>query len=86
MSGEDYYNTVNFKVMPITIPQNNFNLDIAYNIDDTSQYCKQYQDLNYDEYSLKENFFNPNKFSPPNEWNLRLEYRLHHNNGNNNYL
>ena len=86
MSGEDYYNNVNSKPTPITIPQPNFNLDIAYNIDNTSQYCKQYQDLNYDEYSLKQNFFNPNKFSPPNEWNIRLEYRLHHNNSNNIHL
>tara|TARA_B110001450_G_scaffold256463_1_gene287083 strand:- start:11987 stop:12205 length:219 start_codon:yes stop_codon:yes gene_type:complete len=29
-----------------------------------------------DEYSLKKNFFDPNKFSPPNDWSARLIYRL----------
>lgn len=28
------------------------------------------------EYCLKQNFFNPNKFSPPNNWNERLKQRL----------
>ena len=28
------------------------------------------------EYNLKLNFFNPNKFSPPNPWNERLLQRL----------
>jgi hypothetical protein len=87
MSGEDSYTNytnynVNYKSRPITI--HNFNIDNAYNIDNSSQYCKHYQDLNYDEYSLKQNFFNPNKSSPPNDWTLRLEYRLHHNNSNGN--
>ena len=31
-----------------------------------------------DEYCLKKNFFNPNKFSPPNNWSVRLDYRLNH--------
>lgn len=28
------------------------------------------------EYCLKQNFFNPNKGSPPNQWNERLMQRL----------
>ena len=28
------------------------------------------------EYCLKQNFFNPNKCSPPNSWNERLMQRL----------
>lgn len=28
------------------------------------------------EYNLKQNFFNPDKSSPPNYWQLRLEQRL----------
>lgn len=28
------------------------------------------------EYNLKQNFFNPNKFSPPNPWHDRLLLRL----------
>jgi hypothetical protein len=28
------------------------------------------------EYCLKQNFFNPNKGSPPNQWNERLIQRL----------
>ncbi len=28
------------------------------------------------EYSLKQNFFDPNKSSPPNSWNTRLLQRL----------
>lgn len=28
------------------------------------------------EYSLKQNFFDPNKSSPPNSWNSRLLMRL----------
>jgi len=29
-----------------------------------------------DEYSLKQNFFDPNKSSPPNHWNQRLLQRI----------
>jgi hypothetical protein len=35
------------------------------------------------EYSLKQNFFNPNKSSPPNSWNTRLLSRLEICNNNN---
>lgn len=39
---------------------------------------------NINEYSLKQNFFNPNKSSPPNSWNTRLLSRLEiYNNSNN---
>ena len=37
-----------------------------------------------DEYSLKQNFFDPNKGSPPNSWNNRLLQRIGSN--KNNYL
>lgn len=41
---------------------------------------------NINEYSLKQNFFNPNKSSPPNSWNERLLSRLeYYNKKNNNY-
>ena len=30
----------------------------------------------YDEIGLKQNFFDPNKSSPPNSWNSRLLMRL----------
>lgn len=30
----------------------------------------------HDEYSLKSNFFNPSKMSPPDDWKCRLEQRL----------
>lgn len=33
---------------------------------------------NLTEYSLKQNFFDPNKSSPPNSWNSRLLMRLEH--------
>jgi hypothetical protein len=36
---------------------------------------KQYLDEDV-EYCLKQNFFNPNKGSPPNHWNERLIQRL----------
>jgi len=43
---------------------------------------------NINEYSLKQNFFNPNKSSPPNSWNTRLLSRLeiYNNNNNNNNI
>lgn len=28
------------------------------------------------EYNLKKNYFDPNKFSPPNPWNVRLLSRI----------
>lgn len=31
------------------------------------------------DYELKLNFFNPDKFSPPNSWNSRLIHRLNSN-------
>jgi len=79
MSSEDCHINKSSNFIPIPTTLNYYN---AYNIDTSSQYCKHYDNIKYDEYSLKENFFNPNKFSPPNEWNLRLEYRLYHNNVN----
>ncbi len=33
---------------------------------------------NLTEYSLKQNFFDPNKSSPPNSWNSRLLMRIEH--------
>ena len=41
------------------------------------------KDLN--EYSLKQNFFDPNKSSPPNSWNSRLILRLENYNNYENY-
>ena len=32
--------------------------------------------IDQDEYCLKKNFFNPDKSSPPNNWNTRLIHRL----------
>jgi hypothetical protein len=33
---------------------------------------------NYNEYSLKQNFFDPSKSSPPNEFMLKLQLRMSH--------
>ena len=35
-------------------------------------------DLTFNEYSLKENFFDPSKSSPPNDFLLKLELRMKH--------
>ena len=36
----------------------------------------QKADFRYNEYSLKQNFFDPSKSSPPNEFILKLKMRL----------
>lgn len=84
----------NVNSLPIDIKCNDSSFQAHYNIENInnynccnckySQYCecfeKKYNEQIYDEYSLKQHFFNPNKCSPPNEWNLRLNYRLNHKN------
>ena len=37
---------------------------------------KTYSIPELDEYSLKQNFFDPNKSTPPNSWDNRLRARL----------
>jgi hypothetical protein len=39
---------------------------------------KKKEGLNYNEYSLKQNFFDPSKSSPPNEFMLKLQLRMSH--------
>ena len=34
--------------------------------------------VSYNEYSLKQNFFDPSKNSPPNEFMLKLQLRMSH--------
>lgn len=36
------------------------------------------QGLRFNEYSLKQNFFDPSKSSPPNEFMLKLQLRMNH--------
>jgi hypothetical protein len=37
---------------------------------------KSFSENDSTEYCLKQNFFNPNKSTPPNSWNSRLMQRL----------
>ena len=39
---------------------------------------KKKESLGYNEYSLKQNFFDPSKSSPPNEFMLKLQLRMSH--------
>ena len=61
---------------PIAIPKNVNNSNIIY--DNNSEYISLNNDINIHlkdnniPYSLKENFFDPNKSSPPNFWSNRL--------------
>lgn len=75
---------INKTTNPINIKKHHY-LENVHNIDNEtsfSQYCGQFENdnenflLQNNEYSLKENFFNPNKSSPPNDWTIRLNYRL----------
>ena len=38
--------------------------------------CSKYKKFENDEYGLKQNFFDPNKSSPPNNWHERLINRV----------
>lgn len=42
------------------------------------------EDFSENEYSLKQNFFDPSKSSPPNEFMLKLKLRMSHYNSFNN--
>ena len=39
---------------------------------------KKNEGFRYNEYSLKQNFFDPSKSSPPNEFMLKLQLRMSH--------
>ena len=39
---------------------------------------KKKEGFSYNEYSLKQNFFDPSKSSPPNEFMLKLQLRMSH--------
>lgn len=56
---------------PIVIKKNNNEVggsSVGHNKTSTSSQHHQY--------GLKQNSFNPNKFSPPNSWNFRLMQRI----------
>ena len=36
------------------------------------------EDFSYNEYSLKQHFFDPSKSSPPNDFMLKLQLRMSH--------
>ena len=65
------------KSKPIAIYKKSQNLN-NYRSSDNSDNSDNFTDnsIIQDEYSLKKNFFDPNKFSPPNDWSARLIYRL----------
>ena len=39
---------------------------------------KEDEGFRYNEYSLKQNFFDPSKSSPPNDFMLKLQLRMSH--------
>ena len=57
----------------LSIQQSNSNYERSAPIPIQSKKAELEQDV---EYCLKQNFFNPNKGSPPNQWNERLMQRL----------
>jgi len=46
-------------------------------IPQNSPICKT-ESFRYNEYSLKQNFFDPSKSSPPNDFMLKLQLRMSH--------
>lgn len=57
----------------LSIQQTNSKYERSVPIPNESKKSLLIQDV---EYCLKQNFFNPNKGSPPNQWNERLMQRL----------
>ena len=57
----------------LSIQQTNSKYERSVPITNESKKSLLIQDV---EYCLKQNFFNPNKGSPPNQWNERLMQRL----------
>ena len=42
----------------------------------TNTYSKKFNKNKYDEYGLKQNFFDPSKSSPPNNFIIKLQTRM----------